>query len=169
MRSAMGLGLALWGALGAAGSAPPAAARPVPAVVRPRLVLPDSVLRGPLPFAPGRPGDSFAASDLTRKYARNITPFLKPEAVPGLDLAQIDRAAAGVRQVEPQAAPPDSSDLRLTEEQRRRVAEIPPEERDQLDPPKPGVHVGVPSAVATTGALLGGIGLLIKVLSELVR
>ena len=44
------------------------------------------------------------------------------------------------------------------------VAEVAPGEKDALVPATAGVRVGIPSAVAATGAILGGIGLLIKIL-----
>jgi hypothetical protein len=44
-----------------------------------------------------------------------------------------------------------------------------PEQKDALDPPKPGVHVGIPGTVAATGAMVGGLALLAKILSEFMR
>lgn len=173
MQTPMAPRLALLGALWLAGAeVRPAAAVPHPGRIdtRTRLALPDSLLAGPLPFAPPAPGQAFAVSNLTRKYTRDIAAFLKPEAAArSFDLAQLEAAAAGVHRLEPRPAPADSADLNLTEDPQRRTAEIPPEERDKLVPPTPGVKVGIPSPVATAGALLGGLGLLIKVISELAR
>jgi len=42
---------------------------------------------------------------------------------------------------------------------------VSPSEKEALTPPSAGVQVGIPSAVAATGALLGGLALLVKILT----
>ena len=45
------------------------------------------------------------------------------------------------------------------------VAEVTPADKDAVTPPKAGAHVGIPSAAAATGAILGGLAILIKILT----
>ena len=151
--------LAVAAATGVAGSATGTA--------YPRAAADSSATLRALPFPPiTEPGQSFAASDLTRRYTKNVMPFLRPDLAPPTDLAQLDRAA---ERSEARAAEADSSDVQLVDEQRRRAGPLTPEEKNQLVPPKPGAYVGIPGPVAATGALLGGLALLIKLIAELAR
>ena len=62
--------------------------------------------------------------------------------------------------------PEDSTAKALYERARRGdVAEVAPPEKAELAPPQPGVRTGIPSAVAATGALIGGLAILIKILT----
>ncbi len=94
-------------------------------------------------------------------YDRDLALFLNTRSR-RIDLAVLDRHG--------HASPPatvwdDSTAKALFDRsQPTDVAEVTPGEMDALTPPTAGVHMGIPSAVAATGALLGGIGLLIKIL-----
>ena len=104
------------------------------------------------------PNDRFTASDLTMLYEKDTSLFLNPSAPPYLDLEQLDRyqysRADTTRRVWSRP-PPDE------------VAELSPQEKDEITPPTAGVQVGIPSYISVPGTLIGGAALLIKVLSEL--
>jgi hypothetical protein len=151
-------------AVATAGAAPDAAAKPGPAQA-PR----DSIQQ--LPFLPAdEPGQSFTASRLTKVYARDVMQFVRPvRRSRPTELEGLDQLAAAPAAVADTAAA-DSSDIRLTRaRQGKGSAELAPGEKAALVPEKPGAHVGIPSPVAATTALLGGFVLLLKLISELAR
>ncbi|MFQ5601126.1 MAG: hypothetical protein ACE5G2_11310 [Candidatus Krumholzibacteriia bacterium] len=119
-----------------------------------------------LPFRPlSGPGDRFSISRLTEPYETDLTPFLSLEGMSPVDLDVLDRHGYF-----PEFdVPVDSAGTHrlFREREPRRVAELTPEEKEELVPPQPGVTAGIPSAVAVTGTLLGGLGLLLKVLSDI--
>lgn len=124
--------------------------------------VPQASASPPLPFRAVRgPSDRFTASSLTMNYDRDLALFLnaRPRSI---DLAFLDRYG--------HAPPPvsvweDSTAKALFDRsQGTDVAEVAPGEKDALTPATAGVRMGIPSAVAATGAILGGIGLLIKIL-----
>ena len=167
MRRTIGPGQALLAAACLVGKAPPVDAASGAWTSAEAAIARDSAASRRLPFTPSHgAGQPFAASELTRRYGKDVTQFLRSEPVSLTDLAQLDRMAEATT---PGTAGVDSSDLRLVEEQRRRATQLTPQEKEKLVPPQPGAHVGVPSAVAATGALLGGLGLLIKLIVELAR
>lgn len=62
---------------------------------------------------------------------------------------------------------PADSSARAVYEQALRpdVANVTPAEKDALTAPQTGAHVGIPGAAAAAGALLGGLALLVKILT----
>ncbi len=115
-----------------------------------------------LPFKPlSGPNDYFTASTLTAAYEKDMTPFLSYRAA-SIDMAALDRHG----HFPYGDVPEDSTARRLFEQAKLRdLAEETPPEKTALVPPSPGGHTGIPSAVATTGALLGGLAILIKILT----
>jgi hypothetical protein len=120
-----------------------------------------------LPFVPlENPGDFFAASKLTRSYGKDLTPLLGSRRQPAArtDLETLDEYAAAPQ---PYDSEPDSTDIRLLRERARRsAAEMTPEERAAAAKPEAGVRVGIPSPVAASATLIGGVALLAKILVE---
>ena len=96
--------------------------------------------------------------------------FVRPvRRLPATEIANLDALPPRTQSL-PDTAAADSSDIRLTRgDQGKRPTELTPEERAALSPAQPGAHVGIPSPVAATTALLGGFALLVKLLSELIR
>ncbi len=123
-----------------------------------------------LPFLPASgAGEQFTASRLTKAYDHNLMQFVKPvRRVPPTELAGLDGLAAS-RPAPPDTAPVDSSDIRLTRAGQGQTAELTPEQKAALVPEQPGAHVGIPGPVAATTALLGGLALFVKLLTELIR
>jgi hypothetical protein len=117
------------------------------------------------------PNGYFTVSNLTKAYGRDLSEWLKVQAPPTTDLAQLDRYGRS-RPIEPAPAPApeDSSDLALADAAKKHnPTELTPEEKAALTPPQPGVHVGIPGTVAATGALIGGLALLAKIVTEFLR
>ena len=116
----------------------------------------------PLPFRPLQgPDDVFSASSLTISYDRAWMSFSNPRG-PRIDMAALDRHGY----FPPGDVPADSLARALYERALHPdVAEVTPADKDALSPPKAGAQVGIPSAVAATGALLGGLAILIKILT----
>lgn len=121
-----------------------------------------------LPFlAAEQASDRFAVSKLTKAYDEHLIVFASqsggrgPRTIEWLD-DQVRTAAAA-------AAAHDSSDVRLVTRGSGDAAEIPPEEKKRLEPPKPPVSVGIPSPVAIAGSLAGGLVLLVKLIAALSR
>jgi hypothetical protein len=126
---------------------------------------PDSTLRS-LPFEPiEQPGDIFAASKLTRTYAKDLTPLLWADRrAKRTDLETLDEYASADPSF---SSDPDSTDIQLLRERARRsAAEMTPEEKAAAEAPQAGVHVGIPSSISTTATMIGGIALLAKILTE---
>jgi hypothetical protein len=115
-----------------------------------------------LPFRPlGGPHDRFSASNLTVTYEKDPTLFLNGSRPP-IDLAQLDRYG----HFPYGDVPLDPNEKSLVGSPRpQSVADVSPQEKDELTPPTAGAHVGIPSAVAATGALLGGLAILVKILT----
>ena len=136
----------------------------------PTPALPDSA-RIPLPFEPAtEPGESFAASKLNRTYAKDLTRLLRADAQRHrTDLELLDRYA----EAPPPALSPaalDSSDIRLVGSRPEgSPTELTPQVKQEAKPPQAGVQVGIPSPVAASATILGGIALFIKVLSEFLK
>lgn len=117
---------------------------------------------GALPFRPlSSPTDRFAASNLTRAYEKDVSLFLNSQG-PRVDLAELDRH--GYFPYGDRPYDPEWKSL-VESGEARRVAEMSPKEKDEVTPPTAGVQVGIPSAVAATGALIGGLALLVKILT----
>ncbi|UCE03517.1 MAG: hypothetical protein JSW67_04830 [Candidatus Latescibacterota bacterium] len=108
------------------------------------------------------PDGRFAASQLTRVYDRDPTLFLG-ESANLLDPEQLDRYGWF-----PYGDIPAGSDSKrlLQEADPNDVANLAPSEKDAIEGPEAGAYVGIPSAVAATGAVIGGLGLLAKFISE---
>ena len=115
-----------------------------------------------LPFRPLQgPDDVFTASSLTIDYDHAWMSFSNPRG-PRVDMAALDRhgyfplgdvpADSAARALYERSLHPD-------------VAEVTPADKEALSPPEAGAHVGIPSAAAATGALLGGLAILIKILT----
>jgi hypothetical protein len=123
------------------------------------LCVAGRVAAGELPFRPlTHPDDHFSASDLTMAYERDLSIFLSPNAPSYLDLDQLDRY---------RYAAADSSRRVWSDPDPEHVAQLTPEQKDEVTPPTAGVQVGIPSYVSVPGILIGGAALLVKVLSEL--
>jgi hypothetical protein len=142
----------------------PVAARPVPLPT-----TPDSTQLRLLPFEPAMdPGEPFAASKLNKTYGKDLTRLLRPGARPRrTDLEVLDRYA-----VAPEFVPAelDSSDIRLVGSRPEGSStELTPEDKRETTPPQAGVRVGIPSSVATSATILGGIALFVKVLTEFLK
>lgn len=116
----------------------------------------------PLPFlALSGPNGRFTASNLTAVYEKDPTSLLNRRG-PRIDLAQLDRHG----HFPYGDTPIDPNEKSLVEStQPQEVADVSPTEREELTPPKAGAHVGIPSAAAATGALIGGLAILIKILT----
>lgn len=109
-------------------------------------------------------GDPIASSELTRKYAVDLTLFLRPSAdVDVADLAWLDRMGSPPPSAVPAA---DSSDVELIESGARAPRDPPPA-GERAAAPKPSGSI--PGPVAATTALLGGLVLLVKVITEFLR
>jgi len=125
-----------------------------------------------LPFRPlGAVDEYFTASNLTKLYGKDLTRFMKLDPQSRADLARLDRwGQPGEPRYAAAPAPVDSSDIAVADRNAaNNPATLTPEQKEALVPPQPGAHVGIPSAVATTGALVGGLALLAKIISEFVR
>jgi hypothetical protein len=146
----------------ASGLAIPPQANATPAVP------PAGAASRPLPFPVLRePGQSFAASELARAYSRDLLPLLNPEAARlSADLALLDRYGTAPPPGHTVAAA-DSSDIRLVDS--RRQGELTPEEKKQLEPPGPPLRTSIPSSVATSASLIGGLALLVKLLADMIK
>jgi hypothetical protein len=108
------------------------------------------------------PDGRFVTSRLDRDHGRDPTPFLSGVIVSQLDLSVLDahgRFPDG-------DVPADSTKKLVRGRPPQETAALSPEEKKAAAPPEPGVHTAIPSAVAATGALLGGIALLVKVLTS---
>jgi hypothetical protein len=107
------------------------------------------------------PDGRFVTSQLVLDHGRDETPFLTGVIVPQLDLAELDahgRFPDG-------DVPADSTKRLFRHRPPQDAAALSPEEKKAAVPPEPGVHAGIPSAVAVTGTLLGGLALLVKILT----
>ena len=139
-------------------AAPPVAATAVPAP----SALPESTLAALPPIRLlVAPDGRFVTSRLALDHGRNETPFLSGTIVPQLDLAELDahgRFPDG-------DVPADSTKRLFRHRPPQEAAALTPEEKKAAVPPEPGVHTGIPSAVAVTGTLLGGLALLVKILT----
>lgn len=112
-----------------------------------------------LPFRPlTHPDDHFSASALTMAYEKDFSVFLSPDAASSLDLDELDRY---------RYAASDTTKRVWSDPSPDEVAELTPEEKDEVTTPTAGVQVGIPSYIAVPGTLIGGAVLLVKVLSEL--
>ena len=108
------------------------------------------------------PDGRFVTSRLDRDHGRDPTPFLSGVIVSQLDLNVLDahgRFPDG-------DVPADSTKKLVRRRPPQETAALSPEEKKAAAPPEPGVHAGIPSAVAVTGTLLGGLALLVKVLTS---
>jgi len=94
-------------------------------------------------------------------YDRDLALFLntRPRRI---DLGDLDRY--GHAPPAPSAWDDSTAKALFDRSQPTDVAEVTPGEKDALTPATAGAKVGIPSAVAATGAILGGIGILIKIL-----
>ena len=140
---------------------PPAALALGPAATAPAPTM--------LPFlAAEHADDRFAVSGLTKTYDGHLVVFASqssgrgPRTIEWLDEYSRRRAAAA-------AAARDRSNVQLTTAGTGEAASIPPDEKKQLEPPKPPVSVGIPSPVAIAGSLAGGLVLLVKLIAALSR
>ena len=126
-----------------------------------------------LPFSPSHsPEEPFAASELARLYTRNLGTFLGSEPhLSRADLRELDRYGAAPAPTPAAArAAEDTGGTRVVEASGREAPpQLTPEEKARAKPPEAGAHVGIPSPVAATTALLGGLGLLVKLIADLVR
>ena len=108
------------------------------------------------------PDGRFVTSRLDRDHGRDPTPFLSGVIVSQLDLDVLDahgRFPDG-------DVPADSTKKLVRRRPPQEAAALSPEETKAAAPPEPGVHAGIPSAVAATGTLLAGLALLVKVLTS---
>ena len=124
-----------------------------------------------LPFEPLQgPDDWFAVSPLSRAYAKDLTRLLRPAASRSwAELETLDRYAEGPP---PGFVPAelDSSDIRLVGARPEgSTAELTPEDKKEAKPAQAGVQVGIPSSVAASATIIGGIAMFIKVLTELIK
>ena len=115
-----------------------------------------------LPFRPLQgPDDVFTASSLTMDYDRAWMSFSNPRG-PKVDLSMLDRHGY----FPPGDVPADSAARALYERSLHPdVAAVTPADKDAVTPPTAGAHVGIPGAAAATGALIGGLAILIKILT----
>jgi len=117
-------------------------------------------------------GDRFSVSDLTKAYERDLTTWTNTERTSALDLAWLDRhgvAATGSGAAAADAAA-DSSDLDVVDgASGRDPGTMTPQEKSAAEPPKPPVSVGIPSPVAIAGSLVGGLALLVKLITAIAR
>lgn len=139
------------------------------AAVQAQPVAPSSSdsLRSALPFVPVRgPGDRFVASNLSKTYDRDLLHLLNPEAARiRADLALLDRYGQAPRHRVPVEV--DSSNVRVVDA--GKPDQISREEKEKLEPPAPPIKTTIPDAVASTASILGGLALLVKILSEMIR
>jgi len=142
-----------------------AEARPEP------LPVPADSTHFRLPFEPAQePGEPFVASKLNKTYGKDLTRLMRPRArSPRTDLETLDQYAEAPL---PPFAPAelDSSDIRLVGSRPEgSSAELTPQDKEEAKPAQAGVQVGIPGPVAATTALLGGIALFVKVLTEFLK
>jgi hypothetical protein len=106
-------------------------------------------------------GERFTASSLTMRYDTDLALFLNPRDR-RIDLDDLDLHGRF-----PYGDTPEDSTAKALYERAKRgeVAEVTPPEKAEIAPPQPGVHTGIPSAAAATGALIGGLAILIKILT----
>lgn len=117
-----------------------------------------------LPFMLAVGGDgTLAASPLTRDYGRDATPFLLATRLAHLDPDELDLHG----RFPFWDVPEDSTTKQVvSQESPGQAQQLPDEEKQALEPPQPGVSVGIPSPVAVAGTLLTGLALLVKFLVE---
>jgi hypothetical protein len=115
--------------------------------------------------------DHFTASDLTDSYEKQFVPLQNLVPPPRRrDLSAIEAASIWTQAAADSAANTDSTALALFGDSRAQTAvALPPEEREALTAPTAGVRVGLPGPTAAITALTGGLGLLAKLIYELVR
>ena len=108
----------------------------------------------------------FASSHLTKTYAPDQTYLLRAPRLRRTDLARLDRWGWFPADDVPV---PDASETGRVAQQTSPAREelVPADELRADQPAQAGVHVGIPSAVAATGAALGGLVLLVQVLAGL--
>jgi hypothetical protein len=164
----LGAGFALGGGVPApAASLPAPSAAPVmPASVPLASLPPDSIAHLPFLAAP-KSGQRFSISSLTRHYEHDLNMLTSPAAAATErdathDLEWLDRYAAN-------GAPADTTNAHRLDQLGRTEASMTPGERKAAEPPKPPVHVGIPSPVAIVGSFAGGLFLLAKLIAGLAR
>jgi hypothetical protein len=120
-----------------------------------------------LPFvAVSSDQEIFASSHLTRTYAPDRTYILSAPQLRRTELARLDRW--GWFPADDVPAPDDSETGRVAQQTSPAPEELVPADELRADQPaQAGVHVGIPSVVAATGAALGGLVLLVQVLAGL--
>jgi hypothetical protein len=125
---------------------------------------PDPAPARPL-FRPANgPNQSIASSELTGRYTVDLTRFLMPSTdLDAADISWLDRLPE--RQA-PTAVAGDSSDVRLVESKSKDPVGLPPADKRAANPQPPG---SIPGPAAAAAAFLGGLVLLVKVVSEFLR
>lgn len=128
-------------------------------------LLTSEAAANPLPFrALEDSADRFTVSELTAPYERNLDQILDVEEAQPTDLAVLD--AHGWFPMDDVPYRTDTYDM--LREAADEVSQDPltPEEEVAEESGTAGVQVGIPSPVAVTGTILGGIGVLASILAD---
>ena len=118
-----------------------------------------------LPFRPiDADNPRFTASDLTAPYDAAVETLLDPEAKKATDLDVLD--AHGWFPVDDVPYRADTYDLFQWATEDVPTDPLSPEEEVAGESGTAGVQVGIPSPVAVTGTILGGLGVLASILID---
>ena len=108
--------------------------------------------------------DRFTVSELTAPYERNLDRILDVEPAEPTDLAVLD--AHGWFPMDDIPYRPDTHDMLRQAADEISKDPLTPEEKVAEESGTAGVNVGIPSPVAVTGTILGGIGVLASILAD---
>lgn len=110
------------------------------------------------------PSERFTVSSLTAPYERDLDRILDLEAKEPTDLAVLDEHGWFPMEDVPYRA--DSHDMFRQAAEAVSRDPLTPEEEVAGESGTAGVQVGIPSPVAVTGSILGGLGVLASILAD---